>query len=259
MMIRNLRRTRPSSRLGLTIRWHGGHGEDHVHRPDASGGVHPLALSAADADVAQHKQRPPHAAAAVAWLIEGMRLPLHRRERRRAAGLDALDGDDASSSGSDALRTAGLGRTRSTPLSAEQEAARARVATMDMSDLWALSFEVETGEYGWRPRAGTEDLHRLVPEFLEVPIAPVEHDFIDVGCGDGRWSRAAAAYLYDEGDVVQSDSDCESEMLVGVEDGVGWETLAVDPSPAARAAFPAAIDGTADAMPRSVKIFLYVL
>ena len=218
----------------LRVRYVRAHGHTSgSHRPDYGGGLHPHALEAAAAEASRGALAcTAHAPAAVSWLIESMRLPLHRRERLRAAGDADASGAVADTSTSDtaALRSgASPGVGVAPPLNDEQEAARKRIAGMSMSELWALSFDIAAGEFGWRPRAGTEDLHRLVPEFLETPIVPVQYDFVDLGCGSGALTIAAEGYL---------GRDAE------------WATVAVDPDAAARVAFPGgnAADGAADAL-----------
>ena len=196
------------------------------HRPDYGGGLHPHALESAAAEASRGALScTAHAPAAVSWLIESIRLPLHRRERLRAAGNTERGAAYIQTSDDTALRGSAVPGVGVAPLNDAQEAARKRIAGMAMSELWALSFDVASGEFGWRPRAGTEELHELVPEFLETPIAPVQYDFVDLGCGSGALTIAAERYLGRD---------------------ARWATVAVDPDAAARAAFPGASDGTAD-------------
>ena len=243
-----------------------GHAHAHAARPDAAGGLHPLAVAAA-------------AAEAQAWVRAAAQ---GADAANAAAAADAADADAAAADASAAAanddgaaveqRSAAaeadnppyapeavawlLSKMRVVDHSSQRAGAdndgdaEQAAAEIDPHLLWHIVLVKERNVYEWQPRPGTEHLHAaLGPGSHMKPIVVTHHDLLDLGAGPGTFTRAAgrgarrlreqlglagAAAGQDDGTGAGAGAGAE-----GVDGGAALSAVAVEPSEAMRAAFVA--------------------
>ena len=156
------------------LRFHG-HGESARPRPDAAGGLHPLAVEAyASPPPASSNAPSRYPAAAVEWILAKTRVEEHALVRHDASGgSGGAGGAGDGGSGDDA----GSHRERYEAMCRE------------VAEQWHLVASEDGRGLEWQPVSSSDGASSTA----KAPMNPVANDIIDIGTGTGDFLRSVLA------------------------------------------------------------------